>query len=153
MEYKHALAKAGEIIHSQAGDRLNRGSAENEEHLLGGGGISAGEGAPQDQFGAGLSYIAGAVNQDETERLKRLVFRATRSNALTITENIKNSLYDHSGKKMDKAIYVIIFKEGATIREKLNKICDSFLGERFDIPADGNIVEAIQEVEAKRNET
>ena len=82
----------------------------------------------------GLSYIAGAVNQDETERLKRLVFRATRSNALTITENIKNHLYDHSGKKMDKAIYVIIFKEGVTIREKLNKICDSFLGERFDIP-------------------
>ena len=54
---------------------------------------------------------------------------------------------------MEKAIYVIIFKEGATIREKLNKICDSFLGERFDIPADGNIIEAIQEVEAKRNET
>ena len=81
------------------------------------------------------------------------MFRATRSNALTITEPIKNSLYDHAGQPLEKAIYVIIFKDGPTLREKLNKICDSFLGERFDIPAHGNMMGAIEEVQAKGNET
>ncbi len=81
------------------------------------------------------------------------MFRATRSNALTITEPIQNNLFDHTGHVMEKAIYVIIFKDGPTLREKLNKICDSFLGERFDIPANGNMGAAIEEVQAKFIET
>lgn len=134
-EYKHALGKAREIIANQAGERLNRGSHENEEQLLGTGAEAA---------RGGLTYISGAINKSECDRLSRLVFRATRGNALTITEPIHQDLLDHAGQKLEKSIYVIIFKDGPTLREKLNKICDSFLGERFDIPANGNMGAAIE---------
>ena len=105
-EYKHALGKAREIIANQAGERLNRGSHENEEQLLGTGAEAA---------RGGLTYISGAINKSECDRLSRLVFRATRGNALTITEPIHQDLLDHAGQKLEKSIYVIIFKDGPTL--------------------------------------
>lgn len=46
-------------------------------------------------------------------------------------------LLDYAGKldNRQRSVYVVIFQEGQHIREKLVRICDSFLGANFDIPA------------------
>lgn len=38
-------------------------------------------------------------------------------------------------------VYVILFQEGTHVREKLLRICDSFLGQRFDIPGNNDVGE------------
>ena len=56
---------------------------------------------------------------------------------------MKNPIEDFEGNSISKTIFVLIFKEGEQFRTKLNKICDSFSSERFDIPK--NDVQAKQE--------
>lgn len=43
-------------------------------------------------------------------------------------------------------MYIIMYWDGATIRERIEKICDSFSGERFDIP-NGDLGPEIERVE------
>ena len=49
-------------------------------------------------------------------------------------------------------MYVVVFQEGGILREKITKICDSFMGERFEIPH-GGFAGKIHEIEKKINET
>jgi len=49
-------------------------------------------------------------------------------------------------------VYVVIFQDGSSIRDKILKICDSFMGERFEIP-EGGIANKINEINAKINDT
>lgn len=84
-----------------------------------------------------ISYLAGTINTDEILRFKKMVYRATRGKALTYFQEMAASgLHDYAGKQDNRhrSVYVIIFQEGATMRDKLIKICDSFLGKNFDIP-------------------
>jgi len=34
-----------------------------------------------------------------------------------------------------KSVYIVVFQEGPQLRDKIVRICDSFLGQRFEIPA------------------
>ena len=43
-------------------------------------------------------------------------------------------------------MYIIMYWDGATIRERIEKICDSFSGERFAIP-NGDLSPEIERVE------
>jgi vacuolar-type H+-ATPase subunit I/STV1 len=49
-------------------------------------------------------------------------------------------------------VYIIVFQEGAQVRRVLTRICDSFMGERFEIPH-GNINEKIMDITQKIGET
>ena len=73
-------------------------------------------------------------------------------NALTYFQNLKNPIEDYYGKRHDKTVYVVVFQEGGVLREKITKICDSFMGERFEVPH-GGFLAKINEIEQKINET
>ena len=64
-------------------------------------------------------------------RFKKMVYRATRGKALTYFNDLNTKgLKDYAGA-LDhrlRSVYVIVFQDGQHIRDKLNKICDSFMG-------------------------
>ena len=33
-----------------------------------------------------------------------------------------------------KVVYMVVYQDGPTIRDRVQKICDSFMGSRFEIP-------------------
>ena len=70
-------------------------------------------------------------------RFKRMVYRATRGKALTyFTDMDSAGLQDYAGGLDGRArtVYVIVFQDGMHVRDKLVRICDSFLGKNFDVP-------------------
>lgn len=99
-----------------------------------------------------VANIVGTIQISEKERFKRLIFRATRGNALCHFKDFDSPIIDFYGNEIHKCVYVVLFPEGEATREKINRICDSFLGEKYDIPI-GNIDEKIQEVNNKIKET
>lgn len=145
-EYKTVLKKAEKILNFQArglvpeqaalGSLNDDGDKDAREQLIGGGANIA------------VGHLAGTINKDEELRFKKLIFRATRGNALTYFEDFNNQIRDYYGNGTQKSVYVVIFQEGSSVREKIVKICDSFLGERFDIPP-GGVSEKIREINAK----
>lgn len=148
-EYKTVLKKAENILQFNGRGLVPEGAAavslndekddKDREELLMAANISVG-------------HIAGTINRDEELRFKKLIFRATRGNALTYFESFNQPVKDYYGHGVQKSVYVVIFQEGGTVRDKIVKICDSFLGERFDIPP-GGVREKINEINAKINDT
>lgn len=84
-----------------------------------------------------ISYLAGTISKDEMLRFKKMVFRATRGKALTYFRDLDSAgLQDYAGQMDHKlrTVYVIVFQDGSHTRDKLTKICDSFMGKNFEIP-------------------
>jgi hypothetical protein len=75
----------------------------------------------------GLSFFAGTIKHEETERMKKMLFRSTRGLALTHFK-----LY--SQNEVEKAAYLVVFSGSGGNYDRVKKICDSFMGQRFDIP-------------------
>lgn len=82
----------------------------------------------------------------------KLIFRATRGNALTYFSDIKQPVKDYYGLAVKKTVYVLVFQEGDVIRDKLNRICHSFMGDTYDIPTE-NIQEKYNDLNTKINDT
>lgn len=91
-----------------------------------------------------ITHIAGTIDSDEKERLKRLLFRATRGKALTHFSDFEAD--NSSGKKIGKSVYIVVFQDGRQIRDRIVRICDSFLGQRFDLPPISMMKQKIDEV-------
>lgn len=149
-EYRTVLRKANNILQDQgrgmdmddAPRSINHDDAKDEEEELiptAGGNIAVG-------------HIAGTIDKVEEMRFKKLIFRATRGNALCYFDDFKAPIKDYYGNVTQKSVYVVIFQEGGSMREKIIRICDSFLGERFDIPS-GGVNAKIQEINNKINDT
>jgi hypothetical protein len=88
-----------------------------------------------------ITNIAGTIEVSEKERLKRLLFRATRGKALIFFQDIVNDPNAPNAKAIakfskliNKAVYIVVFQDGPQIRQRIMRICDSFMGQRFDIP-------------------
>lgn len=106
------------------------------------------QGLPQPGMVA-ISYLAGVINSDEIMRFKKMVYRATRGKALTYFNDMDaEGLQDYSGAldRRARTVYVIVFQDGLHIREKLVRICDSFLGKNFDVPQSGNQQEIMDRI-------
>lgn len=91
-----------------------------------------------------ISYLAGTIEKTEEMRFKKIVYRATRGKALTYFKDMGQAeLKQYTGEKIKtpKTVYVVIFQEGPNIRERLVKICDSFMGSRFDLPSQSDLTE------------
>lgn len=99
-----------------------------------------------------LSYIAGTINTDEVHRFQKLIFRVTRGNSLPFFVNFEHPIVDYHGVETQKSVYVVLFQEGGIIREKIEKICDSFMGQRFDIP-NGDFQTQMVDIDRKLRET
>lgn len=93
-----------------------------------------------------IAHIAGTIEVDEKVRLKKLLFRATRGKALTFFQDFEVPDKDPKGKAHTKSVYIVVFQEGRQIRDKIVRICDSFMGQRFDLPQFEGIPKKIQEV-------
>ena len=107
-----------------------------------------------------ITHIAGTIDSDEKERLKKLLFRATRGKALTyfsdfeVRNPIVGAVVKGGPKKIQqKSVYIVVFQEGRMIRERIVRICDSFMGQRFDLPPLANIAPKIEEVRRNINES
>jgi hypothetical protein len=83
-----------------------------------------------------ITHIAGTIEVDEKARLKKLLFRATRGKALTFFKDFEVESGD-TAKLKNKTVYIVVFQEGRQLREKIVRICDSFMGQRFDLPSMG----------------
>ena len=71
-------------------------------------------------------------------RFKKMIFRSTRGKALTYFRDFDSAgLPDYSGRLDDiaRTVYVVIFQDGAHVRDRLQKICDSFNGQTVEIPS------------------
>merc|ERR1719232_1851061 len=75
----------------------------------------------------GLSFIAGTIKDGESERMRKMLFRATRGQALTHFRTFEQD-------DIQKVAYLVVFQSMGKGRDKIQRICDSFMGQRFEIP-------------------
>ena len=73
-----------------------------------------------------IQHVAGVIDQLEIERLRRLIFRSTKGKSYMYIQEFDDDDEGESTKK--RSVYIIVFWDGDTIREKIQKICDSFSG-------------------------
>ena len=71
--------------------------------------------------GVKITHLAGTIDVEEKDRLKKLLFRATRGKALTFFQDIKGQAQKNviGTKIKDKAVYVVVFQDGAMLRSKI----------------------------------
>lgn len=78
-----------------------------------------------------------------------MIFRATRGRALTYFQDLKSEGQADYAGIMDKrlrTIYVIVFQEGASTRNKLIKISESFTARQVEIPQNFDQIELLKRV-------
>lgn len=91
-----------------------------------------------------IQNIAGVVDGSEIDRLRRLIFRSTKGKSYVYT---KEYIQDDIGRSRTKQVYIIVFWDGDHIRDRIQKICDSFSGQRYDLPPENRISHKINEIE------
>jgi len=84
--------------------------------------------------GGKVSFVAGTIKDGEQDRMKRMLFRVTRGKALT---HFHEFIQPVTGET--KAVYLVVYANLKTMRDQVQKICDSFMGQRFEIPDFGLI--------------
>jgi hypothetical protein len=71
-----------------------------------------------DDNGIRITHIAGTIEVSEKDRLKKLLFRATRGKALTFFQDfhldakyVQSQHYHGNGKSslIDKSVYIVVF--------------------------------------------
>jgi vacuolar-type H+-ATPase subunit I/STV1 len=95
-----------------------------------------------DDVGSTLQFIAGTVKRDEMERMKKMLFRITRGKALTHFKD-----FDQDGQQ--KVAYLVVFSAAGGNKERVQKVCDSFMGQRFEIPDMNNLDEVLMETKQR----
>lgn len=89
-----------------------------------------------------LQFIAGTVRHDEMERMKRMLFRVTRGKALT-------HFREFTQNDVEKVAYLVVFSAAGGNRERVQKVCDSFMGQRFEIPSMETLDDQLTEIGSK----
>ncbi len=67
-------------------------------------------------------------------------------------EKLDIALEDSEGKISQKVVYVVLFESGASIKKKLERVCDSFGKERFELGG-MEIGERVEDIERQITET
>lgn len=57
-------------------------------------------------------------------------------------------MYDDNEKKEARSVYIIVYWEGPHIKQKIERICDSFQGQRYDLPEMNAIRDSMTRTEA-----
>lgn len=144
LDYSQVLRSVGNIIPSIGGGKnlrasLGGGALIDEEEKEGSRGqysineygVNEGDKVPlidQSEALVNIAYIAGTIEVEEKARLKKLLFRATRGKALTFFDDFDLPTRDANGRPKTKAVYIVVFQEGRQIRDRIVRICDSFMG-------------------------
>lgn len=93
-----------------------------------------------------ITFVAGTIKDGEQDRMKKLLFRVTRGKALTYF-----SEYTQDG--VAKSAYMVVYQDGQLIRERVLKICESFMGQRFEVPSSAEMGEALLKVQKDITDT
>jgi hypothetical protein len=72
--------------------------------------------------------------------MKKLLFRSTQGKAVTYFREFKQG-------DVLKAAYMVIFNDTPSARTRVTKVCESFMGQRFDVPALAELPKMIVETE------
>jgi len=101
---------------------------------MGGGSINRGDDQmalmdPDQSKSINIQHVAGVVEQTEIERLRRLIFRSTKGKSYMYIQE-----YDDRSSVKKRSVYIIVFWDGEHIRDRIQKICDSFSGQRYELP-------------------
>lgn len=96
-----------------------------------------------------ISTIAGVVDKIESEKLRRFIFRSTRGKAMFFTEDVSPELLKEEGIDKPKTMYIVMYERGETMDEKIKRICDSFMGDTYDLSTSEDYTHKIKEVSAQ----
>ena len=100
-----------------------------------------------------FNKIAGVIDSVEVERLKRLVFRVTKGKSFVFTHDFVDqaAAADQINRPV-KSVYIIMYWDGGLIRDKILRICDSFNGNRYEVPEMGQINDEIYKITQSIND-
>ena len=94
-----------------------------------------------EQFGGSIfSRIAGIIENEDINRFKRMIFRITRGNALSVFYEVVEPEGDVKKKNTEKkSVFFIMYQgdQSGSISSRLGRICDTIGIRRYPIPADG----------------
>ena len=91
-----AAIGGGSAVNSINGEHDEEGKEKEVPLVAGAGGVA-------------LSNISGTINTDEVLRFRKLIFRATRGNALVYFSDIKSPIIDFYGNETFKTVYSVLF--------------------------------------------
>jgi len=89
-----------------------------------------------------IDRIAGVANTEDVARLRKLVFRATKGKSFMYAEQYE----DKDEPEERKSVYIISFYDGAHTVDKIQRICDSFTGQRFVLPEFNDFEKTFEQV-------
>lgn len=81
-----------------------------------------------------IANITGVIDQEEIGRLRKMIFRATKGMSLIYVKEFINNEGGDDEYYKNKSVFIISFKNGEYIKEKIIRIVDSFDGLRFELP-------------------
>lgn len=81
-----------------------------------------------------IANITGVIDQEEIGRLRKMIFRATKGMSLIYVKEFINNEGGDDEYYKNKSVFIISFKNGEYIKEKIIRIVDSFDGIRFELP-------------------
>jgi hypothetical protein len=99
-----------------------------------------------------INQIAGTIDSEDRERMKKLIFRATRGKAVVYFQEIAanpnnaNKGLDLNKKIKQRSVYVVVFQDVQQMRDRIVKVVDSFMGQRFDVPPIGTLRNKMAEI-------
>ena len=120
---------------------------ENMRNEQGGGDMDLGEegaGLMGNRAESNLTKVAGIIEKPDIVRLRRMIFRATKGKSFMFVQYCDDD--DDLNNSKRRSVYIIMYWDGQTIGSKIARICDSFSGQRFELPA-GDIGPEIEQVQ------
>eukprot|EP00948_MAST-09A_sp_MAST-9A-sp1_P002089 g2089.t1 len=97
----------------------------------------------------GFNYIAGVVSSEQVQSLRAMVFRATRGNSYSLSEDIPQVLVDpSSGDFVNMSLFLIYFK-GENVQGRIRRVCQAFDARLYDVDLThkSNIVKQLTQTE------
>lgn len=88
------------------------------------------------QSSSSVDFLTGVITRHDKQRFKRMIFRVSRGNALTIFIEIKKSMEDpFTGSQIYKDVFIIFFQAGeqSNLKRRIERICDSFGARRYTV--------------------
>ena len=81
--------------------------------------------------------LCGTIQKDEQVKFKKMIFRASRGMAYTSFYDLKENTYDYYGNVQNTTVYFVVYPSDLkSLTDKLTRVADSFMGNRFELPSD-----------------
>ena len=96
-----------------------------------------------------IHNVAGVISQYDIPRLRKIIFRATKGKSFMLVQDFEEEEEEDQLPNIQqekRSVYIIVYWDGDTISEKIQRICDSFSGKRYDLPEQSEFDGKIEEV-------